>query len=123
MESLDRGERGPVRRAAAVVGRPSRYDVCPVVGLRTGSAVDLAVVPQDDQLSDPATRVVAPLIAIRDHDVDRATIAVEIEGVRYVAAVHLLTTVPTRNLGRPIANLEAHERALKNAIDLVFFGI
>lgn len=93
------------------------------MGLRAGSAVDLAVVLQDDQLADLATRVVAPMIAIRDHDVDRATIAVEVEGVRYVVAVHLLTTVPTRSLGRPIASLASHERALKNAIDLVFFGI
>ena len=85
--------------------------------------MDLAVVLQDDQLSDLATRVVAPLIAIRDHDVDRATIAVQVEDIRYIVAVHLLTTVPTRNLGRPIANLGSHERALKNAIDLVFFGI
>lgn len=94
-----------------------------MVGLRAGSAVDLAVVLQDDQLLDLATRIVAPMIAIDDHDVDRATIAVHVEGVRYLVAVHLLTTVPTRNLGRPIANLEAHERALKNAIDLVFFGV
>lgn len=85
--------------------------------------MDLAVVMQDDQLSDLATRVVAPLIAIHDHDVDRTTVAVHVEGVRYLVAVHLLTTVPTRNLGRAITNLEAHERALKNAIDLVFFGI
>jgi toxin CcdB len=91
--------------------------------LRTGSAVDLAVVLQDDQLADLATRVVAPLIDIQDHDVDRATVAVHVEGVRYVVAMHLVTTVPTRNLGRPIASLKDHERAIKNAIDLVFFGI
>ena len=106
-----------------MVGRPSRYDVCPVVGLRAGSAVDLAVVLQDDQLSDLATRVVAPLIALQGHDVDRATLAVDIDGVRYLVAVHLLTTVPVRNLSRPIANLGKQERALKNAIDLVLFGV
>ena len=85
--------------------------------------MDLAVVLQDNQLSDLATRIVAPLIEISDHDVDRATVAVHVEGVRYVVAMHLLTTVPIRNLGRPIANLGSHERALKNALDLVFFGI
>lgn len=94
-----------------------------MVGLRAGSAVDIAVVLQDDQLGDLATRIVAPLIPIQGHDVDRATIAVDIEGVRYLVAMHLLTTVPVRNLGRAIATLEEHERALKNAIDLVFFGI
>ena len=106
-----------------MVGRPSRYDVCPVIGLRAGSAVDLAVVLQDNQLSDLATRIVAPLIEIQDHDVERATVAVHVEGVRHVVAMHLITTVPTRNLGRPIASLETHERELKNALDLVFFGI
>jgi hypothetical protein len=50
-------------------------------------------------------------------------VAVHVEGVRYVVAMHLVTTVPTRNLGRPIASLKDHERAIKNAIDLVFFGI
>jgi toxin CcdB len=94
-----------------------------VVGLRAGSAVDLAVVLQDDQLADLATRVVAPMIAIQDHDVERATVAVHVEGIRYVVALHLLTTVPTRNLGRPIANLREYEHAIKNAVDMVFFGI
>jgi hypothetical protein len=46
-----------------------------------------------------------------------------IEGVRYIVAMHLLTTVPTRNLGRAIASLKEHERAIRNAIDLVFFGV
>lgn len=105
-----------------MVGRPSRHDVCPVIGLRAGGSADIAVVLQDDQLADLATRIVAPLIAIQGHDVDRATIAVDIEGVRDLVAMHLLTTVPVRNLGRAIANLEQHERAPKNAIDLVFFG-
>ncbi len=106
-----------------MVGRPSQYDVCPVIGLRAGSAVDLAVVLRDDQLADLATRVVAPLVAIQGHDIDRATVALELDGVRYLVAIHLLTTVPVRNLDRAIANLRGHERALKNALDLVFFGI
>ena len=85
--------------------------------------MDLAVVLQDDQLYDLATRIVAPMIPVHQHDVERATLPVYVGGVRYIVAMHLLTTVPARNLGPPIANLETHERALKNAIDLVFFGI
>ena len=107
-----------------MVASVAQFDVCPVIGLRSGSAVDLAVVLQDDQLSEMTTRVVAPLIAVGDtYMVDRVTPVVEIEGTRHLVAIHLLTTLPLRSLGRPISNLRDHERALKNAIDTLLFGV
>ena len=45
-----------------------------------------------------------------------------LEGFRYTVAVHLVTTVPIRNLKR-LRSIRDHARALKNAIDQVFFGV
>ena len=79
---------------------------------------------QDDTLSHLATRVVAPLVPVANgFVVDRTTPRVEIEGVRYAVAVHLLMTIPARNLGTRVASLEDHDRTLKGAIDMVFFGV
>lgn len=94
------------------------------MGLRAGSTVDLAVVLQDDTLSYLSTRIVAPLVlGDRVEGVERATPAVEVDGKRYAVAMNLITTIPARNLGSVVCSLSGEERALKNAINTVFFGI
>ena len=101
-----------------------QFDVHSILGQRAGSAVDLAVVLQEDSVSHLATRVVAPLIeADRKGDAERLVPTVEIDGVRYAIAVHLMTTVPLRSLGRLVASLRHDDRAIKAAIDLLFFGV
>lgn len=101
-----------------------QFGVYRVARLRAGSAVDLAVVLQDDTVAYLTTRIVAPLIEIgAEAEADKMTPAVEIGDTRYVIATHLATTIPVRNLGTLVANLEDHDRAIRNAIDLVFFGV
>jgi hypothetical protein len=101
-----------------------QFEVYRVKGLRAGSAVDLAVILQDDTLSYLSTRVVAPLVPVpTDFTVDRATPAFDIDGVRYMAAVHLVTTIPMRNLGTLVTSLANRDHDLKNAIDMIFFGV
>lgn len=101
-----------------------QFDVCRVVGLRSGSPVDLAVILQDDTLDHLATRIIAPAIQVdEEFNVDRTTLALDLHGVRYIVAVHLLTTIPRRNLGTVIATIKHMELELKNAIDMAFFGI
>jgi toxin CcdB len=101
-----------------------QFEVYRVIGLRSGSAVDLAIVLQDDTLSHLSTRVVAPLIPVEDDmDADRATPAVDVVDGRYIVAVHLVTTVPTRNLGNFVVTIDDRERHIKNAIDFLFFGV
>lgn len=103
---------------------PKQFDVCRVLGLRAGSPVELAVVMQDDALSHLATRIVAPLVPVDPGlTVDRVTPTVAVEGVQYAVAVHLLMTIPVRNLGARVASIEGNERVLKAAIDMVFFGV
>jgi hypothetical protein len=103
----------------------SQFDVCRVGGLRADSPVDLAVVMQDDTLSGLSTRLVAPLVPAPNEMVaDRMTPTVELDGVRYAVATHLLMAIPVRSLGAPIASLKKdYESVLKKAIDLVFFGV
>jgi hypothetical protein len=101
-----------------------RYDVCRIVGLRAEGPVDLAVILQDETLSDLATRIVAPLVPAGERfRVERATPVVELDGVKYLIAMHLLAPVPRRNLGQVVANIESLERQLKAAIDALFFGV
>jgi hypothetical protein len=101
-----------------------QFEVFRVIGLRSGSAVDLAVVLQDNTLSHLSTRIVAPLIPVEGElATDRATPIVDVTGNEYAVAVHLMTTVPTRNLGKLVARLVDNERQLKSALDLVFFGV
>jgi hypothetical protein len=101
-----------------------QYDVCRITGLRAEGPVDLAVVLQDETLSDLATRIIAPLVPVSDrYNVQRATPVVELDGVRYLVAMHLLTTIPRRNLGQVVASLIDEERSLKAAIDAVLFGV
>lgn len=103
---------------------PRQYDVCRVSSPRSGGAVDLAVILQDDGLADLPTRLVAPLIPIDDrYDLDRVTVPVTIDDVRYAIAVHLLATLPLRAIRHKIAEIPALERPLKAAIDRVFFGV
>jgi len=78
----------------------SQFDVCRVGGLRADSPVDLAVVIQDDTLSSLSTRLVAPLVPAPNEMVaDRMTPTVELDGVRYAVATHLLMAIPVRSLG------------------------
>jgi hypothetical protein len=101
-----------------------QFDVCRIAGLRRESPVDLAVVLQDDTLSHLGTRVVAPLvIAGPEAPIDRATPTTTIDTARYVIAIHLLTTVPLRNLSTFVVSLTPQEREIKAAIDLVFSGV
>ena len=101
-----------------------QFDVCRVIGADARGGVDLAVVLQGDALSEAATRVVAPLIPLDEKpQINRVTSVVTLDGVRYPVAVHLVTVLGRRNLAQSVGNLRDHERAFKNALDAVFFGV
>ncbi|HMN85364.1 MAG TPA: CcdB family protein [Bauldia sp.] len=103
---------------------PRQFDVHHIGSSRSGDAVDLAVILQDDALSDLPTRIAAPVIAVDErYDLDRLTVPVTIDGVRYIVAIHLLATLPVRAIGRKFAEIGEHERKIKSALDLLFFGV
>ena len=101
-----------------------QFEVYRVKGLRPESPVDLVVILQNDVLDHLTTRVVAPLLPLdENYRIDRVVPAVEIENIRYAVAMHLVATIPVRNLGTMVGTLDAHEVALKSAIDMVFSGV
>jgi toxin CcdB len=101
-----------------------QFEVYRVAGLRPGSLVDLAIVLPDDALSHLATRLVAPLVEMDPMAaIQRLTPAVEIAGTPYLIAMHLMATVPVRNLATLVTSLADQERQIKNAIDTLFFGV
>ncbi|MCW5717324.1 MAG: CcdB family protein [Bauldia sp.] len=82
------------------------------------------VILQANALGQTTTVVVAPLIpAGAVPELSRATPMVEIDGARYLVAVHLVMTIHRRLLGAPVASLADRDWELKSAIDTVFFGI
>lgn len=100
-----------------------QFDVCEVIG-GTRNGVELAVILQDEGLSRLSTRIVAPVIFIDGvPPIERGTVAVELDGLSYLVPVHLLMSVRARGIGRPIGSLSGYEAALKNALDVVFFGV
>jgi len=102
-------------------GDHRQFDVRPI---RDGRSVDLVVILQANVLAQTATVIVAPLIlAGAVPELSRATPHVEIEGVRYLVAVHLMMTIDRRVLGASVASLADRDWELKSAIDIVFFGI
>jgi toxin CcdB len=101
---------------------PRQFDICRIIGSR--SAVDLAIVLQDDTLSHLTTRLIAPVVKVDgDFTVDRSTPVVELDGNQYMIAIHLLSPLSLRNLTIVVAHAGHLERQIKNAIDMVFFGI
>jgi hypothetical protein len=88
------------------------------------SSVELAIVLQDNLLANLTTRVVAPLAKVQGQiEVNRTTPILEYDGNRYMIAVHLLSAVPSRNLIEVVMQAQHLEREIKNAIDMVFFGV
>ena len=104
--------------------KPRQFEVYRVKGLRAEGPIDLVVILQSDLLDHLTTRVVAPLIPVTEgYLIDRVVPEVEIEGIRYAVAMHLIATLAERNLATMVGKLNASEIVLKNAIDMVFFGV
>ncbi len=80
---------------------------------------------QSDFLSHLSTRVVAPLM--RSGDVPRPTTRLhpifEFKGETFLLATHLLTALPTRDLGRPVASLGVERYTIVAALVLLLTGV
>ncbi len=81
------------------------------------------MVLQHEHLSQLINVVAAPLFA---HDeleaIDRLRPIVVVEAHTYIVAVDRLASLPTRQLGSPLANLESARYELINALDFLFAG-
>jgi toxin CcdB len=100
-----------------------RFDVCPASGLGVAGRKRLVVVLQHDHLSVLGSLVVAPLFLQRELEaIARLRPLVIVTGRSYLVAVDRLASLPTRQLGTPVENLEASRYELNNALDFLFLG-
>jgi toxin CcdB len=101
-----------------------QFDVFPNPVSSSRRAYPYVVCLQSELGAGRSNQVVAPLAP--RHALPKAgrlAPEVRIEDDEYVVLVTSLTTLPTRDLSRRIANLARHSEALLGAIDLVFYGI
>ncbi len=84
----------------------------------------LVVDVQSDTLEDLSTRVVAPLHLRGEVPVPATRLhpVVTVDGESHVLAAHLLTAVPVRDLGAPVASLEAKRDTINAALDMALTG-
>lgn len=100
-----------------------RFDVCPASGLGIAGRRRLVVVLQHEHLDVLGTLVVAPLFLTRELDaIVRLRPLVVVTGRSYLIAVDRLASLPTRQLGTPVASLESSRYELINALDFLFAG-
>jgi toxin CcdB len=101
-----------------------RFDVC-AASRFVGSGKDrLVVVLQHESLDELTTTVVAPLYKPAEfRALQRLTPTVIIGRQKYIVAIDRLASVPKRQLGRVVGNLEDLRFELIKATDYLFSGI
>ena len=97
----------------------AKYDVYRLAAL-DGLVVDV----QADLLEPLNTRVVVPLLALEaaPKPAKRLNPIFEIQGIRYVMVTQFVSAVQLRDLGRPVANLDAQSAEITTALDMLFQG-
>jgi hypothetical protein len=97
-----------------------RYDVCRL----KDRADQLVVVLQHDITDQLETRIVAPL-SDRPYRkvIDRVRLPVDFDGDHYIVQLDRLSAIDRRAIGTVVGSLVAHEQRIKNALDLLFFGV
>lgn len=84
----------------------------------------LVVDLQHDMLDHLPTRVVAPLLPPdrADQPVRDLHLTVVLPQGRFVLTTHLLATVPRRELGPVVGNLDARHDAVQRALDILLLS-
>jgi len=84
----------------------------------------MVVILQHAVADDLDSRIVAPLSNVPYRRlVARVRLPVNIEGVAYVIQFDRLAAVARTEIGEVVGSLATDERRMKNAIDLLFFGV
>lgn len=100
-----------------------RFDVCPATGPGVAGRGRLVVALQHEQLSSLANVVVAPLFAEAElAPIEKLRPRVRIARKNYIVAIDRLASLPRRQLGAAVANLDKSRYELINALDFLFAG-
>ncbi len=96
-----------------------------VYRLPRGADSILAVDLQNKLFDGLATRVVAPLYALKakDKPILRLNPVVEIEGRRYFLAIQEMSALRVKSLGAKVASLEAQRDEIIAAVDFLITSI
>ena len=80
---------------------------------------------QSDSLSHLATRVVTPLMRAREVPAAASRLhpVFTFNGEAFLLAAHLLTAIATRDLGSPVASLDAERYRILTALDVLIRGV
>jgi toxin CcdB len=95
-----------------------QFDICDL----KGSGGQLVVVLQHRILDGLSTVIVAP-ISSEQTIIAKVRRPIEIEGETYVLQLDRIAAVPRSALGSFVGNLSADGDAIKDGLDLLFFGI
>lgn len=78
---------------------------------------------QSDVLGLPA-KVVVPMIPLAEGPTPITVLepVLEVDGTEYLVQTAMMTAVPGKSLGEPIADLAEHEYEIRRALDLVLSG-
>lgn len=98
----------------------ARFDVHPTPRGGRGYVVDV----QAGLLEDLGTRVVAPLLSERAAPklIRDLNPVFEIDGKPHVMVTQAIASVPTKELGRPVASLAGHRDEITRALDILLIG-
>lgn len=97
-----------------------QFDICRLKRQKQ----QMVVILQHDVADDLDSRIVAPLSNVPySRLVVRVRLPVDIEGVAYVIQFDRLAAIARTEIGEVVGSLAADERRMKNALDLLFFGV
>lgn len=100
-----------------------QFDVCWASGQGVADNRVLVVILQHHDLEKTSGLIVAPMFAAAAVEViERLRIPTKFKGKSYVVAVDRMGSLPKRQLGVSIGNLEAVRYEMTKAIDLIFSG-
>ena len=97
----------------------ARYDVSP-----NPDGPGLLLEVQTDLLSGMNTRMVVPLLPLKDAPPPLARLnpVFTIDGAKHVMLTQSMAAVPSSFLKAPVAGLSARSDAITNALDMLFHG-
>jgi toxin CcdB len=103
----------------------TQFDVFPNPSKLVRANYPFVVVLQSDVAANRIETVVAPIAPSAKVSVagGRLLPGVTFDDRAFTVVTNALTTVPTGELKRPVANLSAFRSDLLGAIDLLFFGV
>lgn len=97
-----------------------QFDICRL----KDRGEQLVLVLQHDIADELTTRVVAPLSDKPYRNlIARVRIPVEFDGSNFVVQLDRMAAIDVRGIGKVVGNLASEEQRIKNALDLVFFGV